>query len=140
MRRTGRPRSPTVIDPILAGALALVVAAAAAVVVTARALGGARSSRARVLAFCAATSVFAGSVTVVRYAPRFVLWRALSVPPALRVAPEVNRASDALRQYDDLSVEIATPTNRVIRWRLLLPATGRLVGLPPAGYLALAHL
>ncbi len=70
------------------------------------------------------------------FAPRFVVWRGLGIPDLLGF-PELNRATDALRQLEEPFASIASPSNRVLEWRLLFPMLGGALRLPPWLYLAL---
>jgi hypothetical protein len=75
------------------------------------------------------------------FAPRFWLWPALGAPdPTLAGQPELHRAYFSLQQLHAPWERVNNPTNRVMEWRLLFPATGHLLRLPDRLYLALPWL
>ena len=89
--------------------------------------------------FLCTASVLTALLICLIFPPRVVLWRGLDVPEA-RFTPEVNRAADTLKQVDALFAPVATPSNRMIQWRLLFPAIWHSFNLPKTLFLALPHI
>ncbi len=93
-------------------------------------------------------------VLTLRYSPNWVAFGSLVreatadvTTPATQAAVESAilsgfsaRGLHVIRQARDLSTEISDSTHKIVRWRLLPPAVGHLLGLPAGGTLALAHL
>ena len=97
--------------------------------------------RVRHLGLLAAVGLTACLLSLVFFCPRFVLWRGLYIPESPFINnPEVNRATDVLKQLDDPFVKIANPVNRVIGWRLLFPLIGHYLHLPVWLYLAIPQI
>ena len=78
-------------------------------------------------------------LSVFFFAPRFALWNGLHVQQA-SVAPEVNRAIDAIAQLKEPLTKIENGSNIVLQWRLFFPLLGHLLHLPIPVYLAIPHV
>ena len=78
-------------------------------------------------------------LSVFFFTPRFALWNGLHIPQA-SVAPEVNRAIDALAQLKEPLVKIENGSNIVLQWRLFFPLLGHFLHLPVPVYLAIPHV
>jgi tetratricopeptide (TPR) repeat protein len=89
--------------------------------------------------FALVTAVSTTVISVFAVAPRFVLWRGLQIPEA-RHNPEVNRAKVMLQLLDNPWMKVTQKSNDAVNWRPFFPVLGHFLHLPPAVYLALAHL
>jgi len=65
------------------------------------------------------------------FAPRFALWRGLSVADDVPVrTAEFDRAVPSLEQLNDPWAKVENPVHRVLEWRLLFPIMWHYLGLP----------
>jgi hypothetical protein len=95
----------------------------------------------RIGAISLAVAIAAASLVTFCFAPRFIMWRGLSIADELPDrAPEFGRAIVALQQLDDLQVRIDDPTHQVIAWRLLFPVMWHYLWLPRWLYLAMPQI
>lgn len=86
------------------------------------------------LAGGAALAVMA--VALAFFCPRFYLWQTLGTTQG-GAYPEVSRAQVVLAQLRNPYVIVLGETHQVVQWRLLFPALGHLLRLPPKAFLAL---
>ncbi|MSU50040.1 MAG: hypothetical protein EXS37_13300, partial [Opitutus sp.] len=85
-----------------------------------------------------ATASFA--LLMVFFSPSWGAFRLWSRVPDLGGMIETRRGASVLAQVEHPGAMVADPLHRAIQWRVLFPAIGHVLHLPPAPFFGLAHV